>query len=96
MISKSIVLIIISLVVVFLPCLAAAGDETQINQALQENVGNLYSLAAGTYTISNTINIPEGTTFQGTTGANGELLSKIVLSSTANLAAYKPMIDAEG
>lgn len=95
MLSKKTNLIILALVLLFSPCLAAAGDENQINQALQENTGKTYTLPAGTYTISDIITVPEGTTFQGTTEGNGELLSKIVLSSTANPAAYQPLIDAK-
>lgn len=95
MLSKKTKLIILFLMLVLSPFLAAAGDEAQINQALKDNVGGVYTLPAGTYTISSTVTVPEGTTFQGTTGANGELLSEIVLSSTANLAAYEPLIDAK-
>ena len=84
----------ILLFLILFPKIAEAGDETSINQALQENAGNTYTLPAGTYTISSTITVPTGTTFQGTVGSNGELLSKIILSSTANLAAYEPIIDA--
>ena len=53
------------LLLFFLVGLAEAGDEVSINQGLQANAGGVYTLPAGTYTISDQIIVPEGTTFQG-------------------------------
>ena len=57
--------------------LARAGDEDWINTELQANTGGVYTLPAGTYTISNQIIVPEGTTIQGEVSESGEWLSTI-------------------
>jgi len=83
------------LFLVLLPGIAKAGDETLINEGLQENEGGVYTLPAGTYTIEDQIQVPEGTTFQGEVGENGELLSKIFLADNSNFGHQVPLVALE-
>lgn len=66
MITKSTILLILILVLVFSPSLACAGDEAQINAQLQK--GGTVTLEPKTYTIDGPIYIGSNTVLTGSTG----------------------------
>lgn len=79
-----------------LPSLAAAGDEKQINEGLQENEGGTYTLPAGTHIITGQIVVPENTILRGEVSDTGELLSKIYLADDVKLGEHEYLVQVTG
>ena len=66
----------------------------EINDGLKANTGGVYTVSTGVHIISSKITIPQGTTLQGTTGSNGELLTTLKIADDVTWGAFEPMIEA--
>lgn len=84
--------LLLSFLLLFFVGLVGAGDETWINEELKNSNIEVYTLSAGTYTISDKIIIPDGKTLQGAVSESGELLTKIMLESDSTLGKQVPLI----
>lgn len=89
--------ILLSILLLSLLCFpASAGDEIEINEKLNENAGGTYTLPADTFTVSDQILIPPGTTLRGEVSDDGELLTKIMLADNVKLGEHEYIIEATG
>lgn len=81
-------ILILTLVILFTPCLAVAGDEQAINTQLQQ--GGVVHLSAGTYTLTDSIILQDNTVLEGDPGA------VLTIPNNACWPAWKPLISGEG
>lgn len=70
----------------------ASGDDDFISNGLRENEGGVFTLPAGTFTVTKQIVMPESTTLQGAVSENGKLLTTIKIADDYISGVQDPII----